>query len=175
MGRNFEAANRRRLYGEVELDDLRAAVKWVKAQPWADPARVGIWGWSGGGTYTLAALTRTREFKAGIAVAPVSDWRYYDSFYTELVMKRPEDNPEGYRLTSQVESAKDLHGRLLLVHGTFDDNVHPQNSQAFADALIASGTLFETMVYPMRKHGLADRAATLHLYRTMLDFWKRNL
>jgi dipeptidyl-peptidase 4 len=175
IGRKYEAANRLRLYGDVEVNDLLAGVRWVKAQPWADPERVGVWGWSGGGTYTLAALTHTREFKAGIAVAPVSDWRFYDSYYTELVMKRPEDNPDGYKATSQVEAAKDLHGRLLLVHGTHDDNVHPQNSQAFMDALIASGKLFDTMVYPMRKHGIADKPATLHLYRTMVEFWKKNL
>jgi len=175
IGRKFEAAIRGRLYGDVELNDLADAVRWVKAQPWADPDRVGIWGWSGGGTYTLAALTRTREFKAGIAVAPVTDWRYYDSVYTELAMKSPADNPEGYLATSQVRTAKDLHGRLLLVHGSYDDNVHPQNSQAFIDALVQSGKLFEYMVYPMRQHSLSDDPARIHLLRTMVDFWKRNL
>lgn len=175
LGMKFEASIKGRLYGETEVKDLEAAVDWVKAQPWADPGRLGVWGWSGGGTYTLAALTRTRAFKAGVAVAPVTDWRFYDSVYTEMSMKRPEDNPEGYQATSEVASAKDLHGRLLLVHGTFDDNVHPQNAQAFADALIAAGLPFEQMVYPMRKHGISDRPAQLHLYRTMLEFWKRNL
>jgi dipeptidyl-peptidase-4 len=175
VGMKYEAAIKGQLYGEVEVQDLLSAVKWVKAQSWADPERVGVWGWSGGGTYTLAALTRTKEFKAGISVAPVSDWRYYDSVYTEMSMKLPADNPKGYEATSQVATAKDLHGRLLLVHGTYDDNVHPQNAQAFADALIASGKVFESMSYPMRKHGISDKPATLHLYRTMLDFWKRNL
>jgi dipeptidyl-peptidase-4 len=175
VGMKYEAAIKGQLYGDVEMQDLLSAVKWVKAQAWTDPERVGVWGWSGGGTYTLAALTRSREFKAGIAVAPVSDWRYYDSVYTEMSMKLPADNPKGYEATSQVATAKDLHGRLLLVHGTFDDNVHPQNAQAFADALIASGKVFESMAYPMRKHGISDGPARLHLYRTMLDFWKRNL
>ena len=175
IGRKFETAIRGRLYGEVEVNDLADAVRWVKAQSWADPDRVGIWGWSGGGTYTLAALTRTREFKAGIAVAPVTDWRYYDSVYTEMAMKSPADNPEGYLATSQVRTAKDLHGRLLLVHGSYDDNVHPQNSQAFIDALVQAGKLFEYMVYPMRQHGISDDPARIHLLRTMVDFWKRNL
>jgi dipeptidyl-peptidase-4 len=91
------------------------------------------------------------------------------------VMKTPQENAEGYDRSSLVKRAKDLHGRLLLVHGTFDDNVHPQNSQAFMDALIESGKLFDCMVYPMRKHGLSDGAARTHLYRTMLAFWKQNL
>jgi len=175
LGRKFETAIKGRLYGDVEVQDLVAAVRWVKAQPWADPGRVGVWGWSGGGTYTLAALTRTKEFKAGIAVAPVTDWRYYDSVYSEMAMKLPADNPEGYRATSLVATAKDLHGRLLLVHGSYDDNVHPQNAQAFAEALIQANLPFDYMVYPMRKHGITDKAATLHLYTTMLAFWQRNL
>ncbi len=175
IGQRFETPIKGRMYGEVEIQDLAAAVKWVKAQPWADPERLGVWGWSGGGTYTLAALTHLQDFRAGIAVAPVTDWRYYDSVYTEMAMKLPADNPDGYRATSLVACAKDLHGRLLLVHGTHDDNVHPQNSQAFADELIAAGKLFDCMVYPMRQHGISDKPATLHLYRTMLEFWKRNL
>jgi dipeptidyl-peptidase-4 len=175
IGMKYEAQVKGRLYGDTELKDLLAAVDWVKAQPWADPDRLGIWGWSGGGTYTLSALTRSKAFRAGISVAPVTDWRYYDSVYTEMILKRPGDNPEGYRATSQVATAKDPHGRLLLVNGTFDDNVHPQNAQAFEDALVEAGIPFEMMVYPMRKHGISDKAARLHLYRTMLDFWKRNL
>jgi len=175
IGKVLEVTHQGHLYGDVELGDLVAAVRWVKAQPWADPERVGIWGGSGGGTYTLAALTRTREFKAGIALAPVTDWRFYDTFYTEQVMGRPEDNPEGYRVTSQVGSARNLHGRLLLMHGSHDDNVHPQNSQAFMEELIQAGTLFDYMVYPMRKHGMSDEPASLHVMKTMVEFWRRNL
>jgi len=162
-------------YGSVELGDLLDAVRWLKQQRWVDPSRIGIWGWSGGGCYTLLAMTSSAEFRAGIAVAAVSDWRYYDSIWTEAFMKRPQDNPEGYDKTSNALRAKDLKGRLLLVHGTYDDNVHPQNAWRFADELIEAGITFDMMIYPMRKHGIRDDAAQKHLYATMLEFWKRNL
>jgi dipeptidyl-peptidase-4 len=162
-------------YGSVELADLLDAVSWLKAQSYVDPERVGIWGWSGGGSYTLLALTSSKEFRAGIAVAAVSDWRYYDSIWAEAFMKRPQDNPAGYDKTSHAERAKDLHGRLLLVHGTYDDNVHPQNAWRFTDELIDAGITFDMMIYPMRKHGIRDDEAQKHLYRTMLEFWERNL
>ncbi len=160
---------------EPETNDLLDAVRWLKRQPWADPERVGVWGWSGGGSMTLSLLTRSKEFKAGISGAPVTDWRYYDTKWAEALAGMPSENPEGYARASLVRRAGELHGHLLLVHGTYDDNVHPQNTQAFADALIQSGKLFEQMNYPMRKHGFADRAAQMHLQRTMLDFWKRRL
>jgi len=161
--------------GEPETADLLDAVRWLKAQPYVDPARVGVWGWSGGGTMTLNLMTRSGEFKAGIAVAPVTDWKYYDTKWTESLMKRPAENPEGYAASSLVVRAKNLHGRLLLMHGTYDDNVHPQNSQAFINELIANGIVFEAMIYPMRKHDIGDDAAQGHLFKTMIDFWKRAL
>ena len=161
--------------GATELRDLLDAVRWLKAQSWVDPERVGIWGWSGGGSYTLLAMTSSKEFRAGISVAPVTDWRYYDSKWAEAYMKRPQDNPEGYERTSHARRAKDLHGRLLLVHGTYDDNVHPQNTWRFVDELVKAGIGLDMMIYPMRKHDIKDDAAQKHLYRTMLDFWHRNL
>ena len=124
---------------------------------------------------TLSLMTRSREFKAGIAVAPVTDWRYYDSKWTEATMKRPEDDPEGYESTSLVKRAGELQGHLLIVHGSYDDNVHPENEQAFIDALVKAGKQFELMVYPMRTHGITDQPAILHLNRMILEFWKRNL
>ncbi|MGI9262357.1 MAG: DPP IV N-terminal domain-containing protein, partial [Woeseiaceae bacterium] len=127
------------LYGPVELNDLLDGVAWLKAQPYVDAERVGVWGWSGGGTMTLQSMTSSEEFAAGAAVAPVTDWHYYDTIYTERYMKRPQDNEEGYEATSHAKRAGDLHGRLLLVHGTYDDNVHPQNSWAFSDELIEAG------------------------------------
>jgi dipeptidyl-peptidase 4 len=161
--------------GIPETADLLAAVRWLKRQPWVDGTRVGVWGWSGGGTMTLNLLTRSREFKSGISVAPVTDWRYYDSKWAEAFMKPPADNPEGYEHTSLVKRADQIHGDLMIVYGSYDDNVHPQNEEAFIDALVKAGKAFEMKVYPMRKHGIGDEPATVHLYRAMLDFWKRKL
>jgi dipeptidyl-peptidase-4 len=161
--------------GEAETPDLVAAAHWLKKQSWVDPERVGVWGWSYGGWMTLNLMTRSQEFKAGIAVAPVTDWRYYDTKWTEGAMRTPQENSEGYASTSVVPRAKNLHGDLLIVYGTYDDNVHPYNEMAFIDALVAAGKTFDMMAYPMRKHGITDEAATLHLYRLMLDFWKAKL
>jgi dipeptidyl-peptidase-4 len=105
-------------------------------------------------------------------VAPVTDRAYYDTKYVETFMKTPQENPDGYEYVSLVKRAKDLHGRLLLVHGTYDDNVHPQNTWAFADELVKAGKPFDMMIYPMRKHGIEDRAARRHLFNKMLEFWK---
>jgi dipeptidyl-peptidase-4 len=161
--------------GEAETPDLVSAARWLKKQSWVDETRLGVWGWSYGGWMTLNLMTRSKEFKAGISVAPVIDWRYYDSKWTESAMRTPQENPEGYASTSLVPRAKDLHGRLLLVYGTYDDNVHPYNEEAFIDALIGAGKKFEMMAYPMRMHGISDPPASLHLYRLMIDFWKANL
>ncbi len=161
--------------GPTELEDIVDGVKWLKAQSYVDPDRFGIWGWSGGGSFTLNAMTNSEEFKAGISVAPVTDWHYYDTKWAEFGMKLPEGNAAAYRRTSFVQTAKNLHGRLLLVHGTYDDNVHPQNSWAFIEELIQNRIQFEMMFYPMRKHGIADRPARRHLYTKMLEFWQREL
>lgn len=165
----------RQLYGPVELNDLLDGVAWLKALDYVDADNIGIWGWSGGGAMTLQSMTSSQEFKAGVAVAPVSDWHYYDTIYTERYMKRPQDNEEGYESTSSANRAADLHGRLLLVHGTYDDNVHPQNSWSFSDGLIEAGITFDMLIYPMRKHGISDDAAQAHVYKSMLEFWRRNL
>ena len=175
ISKKLENRLRGMMSGPRELEDVVAGVKWLKSQTYVDPERVGIWGWSGGGSFTLNAMTRSKEFKAGIAGAPVSDWHYYDTRWAEAGMLRPQDNPEGYEKTSFVKTAKDLHGRLMLVHGTYDDNVHPQNTWAFANELIKHNIRFEMMIYPMRKHGFTDRPALIHRYNTMLEFWERNL
>jgi dipeptidyl-peptidase-4 len=164
----------KQLYGPVEMNDLLDGVAWLKSQSYVDADRVGIWGWSGGGSMTLQAMTSSGEFAAGASVAPVSDWRYYDTIYTERYMKRPEDNEEGYNASSHAQRAAELQGRLMLVHGTYDDNVHPQNSWAFSDGLIEAGITFDMMIYPMRKHGISDDAAQLHVYKSMFEFWQRN-
>ena len=175
ISKKTENAISGQMYGDSELDDLLDGVAWLKSEPYVDSARVGIWGWSGGGSYTLLALTRSKEFKAGIAVAGVTRWEYYDTKWGEASMKRPQDNEKGYKYTDLTRRAKNLSGRLLLVHGTYDDNVHIQNTWHFVDELVKAGKLFEMMIYPMRKHGLEDLPARLHLYRTMVEFWKRSL
>ena len=121
------------------------------------------------------AMTRSVAFKAGISVAPVTDWTYYDSIWAETVMKTPADNPKGYEHTNLWQRAKDLSGRLLLVHGTYDDNVHIQNTWHFVHELVRAGKMFDLMVYPMRQHGISDRPARVHLYTRMLEFWKAHL
>lgn len=158
-----------------ETDDLLAGVRWFKSQPWVDASRFGVWGWSGGGTMTLNLMTRSKEFKAGISVAPVTDWHYYDSKWAESLMGPPSQNAEAYDRTSLVKHAGDLSGHLMVAFGTYDDNVHPQNEQAFLNELIAKDILYEVMIYPMRKHGISDAPATIHLFRTMREFWRRNL
>jgi dipeptidyl-peptidase-4 len=171
--KKIEEVALKNLWSDAALGDLVDAVRWLKTQSWADPGRFGIWGRSGGGAFTLVALTRSEEFAAGISVAPVTDWRFYDSKATEAYMKTPEENPEGYERAAVVPRAKDLHGRLLLAFGTYDDNVHPQNEWAFIDALVAAGKPFDLMLYPGRKHGIDDRAARRHLMQTMVEFWRR--
>ena len=161
--------------GPIERKDIVDGIKWLKSQPYTDVSRFGVWGWSGGGSFTLNMMTNTEEFKAGVSVAPVTDWHYYDTKWTEFAMKRPVDNPDGYEKTSFIKTAKNLHGSLLLVHGTYDDNVHPQNSWHFIDELVKENIQFDMMFYPMRKHGIADDEARIHLYTKMLNFWKLNL
>jgi dipeptidyl-peptidase-4 len=158
-----------------ETKDLVDGIRWLKQQTWVDPTRFGIYGWSGGGTNTLNVMTRSQEIKAGIAGAPVTDWHFYDSKWAEALVKLPQTNAKVYDDTSLVKRAGDLHGTLLLIWGTYDDNVHPQNEQAFINELIEKGKPYHTMIYPMRKHGFVDTPAKIHLHNAMLEFWKENL
>ena len=148
---------------------------WLKKQPFVDGDRVGLWGWSGGGSLTMLGMTGSKEFKAGVAVAGVSRWQYYDTLWAESSIKSPQKNPEGYRVCDLVAKAGKLHGKLLIVHGTSDDNVQVQNTYSFVDALIRNNKMFEMMIYPNRMHSISDTPARIHLYNTMLDFWNRNL
>jgi dipeptidyl aminopeptidase/acylaminoacyl peptidase len=140
--------------GVQELKDLEEAVDWIGKNPWADTARVGISGHSYGGFMASYALTHSKKFAAGIAGAPVTDWMYYDTIYTERYMGLPTENKAGYEKTSVVKAAKNLHGKLLICHGLIDDNVHPQNSLQLINALQAAGKDFEVMVYPGSRHGI---------------------
>lgn len=161
--------------GRVELADLEDAVKWVSQQPWADESRIGIWGWSYGGYFTAYAMTHSQLFKAGISGAPVTDWRNYDSIYTERYMDLPQNNAAGYKSSSVVEAAKNLHGRLLLIHGERDDNVHLSNSLQLVNALQNADKQFDFMVYPKNRHGVDDPEQRFHMYRMMTNFLNERL
>jgi dipeptidyl-peptidase-4 len=175
ISKTLENLVARRVMGDVELNDLVDAARHLKRLAYVDSTRLGLWGWSGGGTYTMLAMTKAKEFKAGIAVAGVTDFRFYDTKWAEAGMKTERENRDGFEQVSLLRSAKNLHGRLMIVHGTYDDNVHIQNVWAFIDELIKVNKSFDLMVYPMRMHGIADPPARVHLYTTMLEFWERNL
>jgi dipeptidyl-peptidase-4 len=159
--------------GEIELQDLEDGVTWLKKQPYVDPARMVLSGWSYGGFMTAYAMTHSTSWSAGIVGAPVTDWRDYDTVYTERLMKLPKNNADGYRRTAPRFAADKLHGRILLVHGTMDDNVHMQNSTQFAYELQRAGKPFEMMVYPKSRHGIADGRLNSHLRQLMFDFVMR--
>ena len=162
--------------GKLETIDQGEGAKYLATLPFVDKARIGIWGWSYGGYMTSLAMTKNPDlFKMGIAVAPVTNWRYYDTVYTERYLKTPQENPSGYDDNSPVQFAQNLKGKFLLVHGTGDDNVHFQNSIAFVDALIKANKDYQTLYYPNRNHGIAGGNTRLHLYRQMTNFVLQNL
>ena len=174
-GNGFRTATYAQL-GRLETDDQIAAARQLKTLPYVNPTRVGIWGWSYGGYMAALCMTLGADvFKAGISVSPVTNWRFYDSIYTERYLKRPQENASGYDDNSPVTHAAKLRGPYLLIHGTGDDNVHFQNSIAFADALIAAGKQFQSFYYPNRNHGIYGGNTRLHLYQMMTDFVEKNL
>ncbi len=172
---------RKCVYRQVGILAPREQAEALKALeqrwPFIDRQRVGIWGWSGGGSMTLDCIFRYPElFQTGIAVAFVADQRYYDTIYQERYMGRPEDNPEGYKQGSPITHAGNLKGNLLLIHGTGDDNVHYQNCEVLADRLIALGKPFSMMAYPNRTHSISEGEGTRkHLFELMTRFLEQNL
>ncbi len=163
--------------GELASADQAAAVREIATWPYVDADRIGMWGWSGGGSMTLNALFRYPElYSTGISVAPVPDQRYYNSIYQERYMGLPAENPDGYRRGSPISFAENLEGNLLLIHGTGDDNVHYQGSEALINKLIAHQKQFELMSYPNRSHGIWEGKGTRqHLYTMMLQYLRRHL
>ncbi len=157
--------------GLRELEDIKDAIAWLKRRPYVDGDRIGMTGHSYGGYMTAFAMTHSDLFACGIAGAPVTDWRDYDSIYTERLMGLPQDNPDGYTGSSVVEAAKNLHGKLLIVHGAVDDNVSVRNTMRLVLALQAAEKDFELMIYPGSRHGITSP----HYARLMIDFIRRNL
>lgn len=167
-GRKFATATYKNL-GEIELKDQLAALDQALAQfPQLDGTRLGFWGWSYGGSMTLNALTHSDRFKVGVSVAPVTDWRNYDSIYTERYMALPKDNQVGYDKGALVKSAANLKGNLMIVHGTSDDNVHMQNTIQFINELISNGKQFCLQLYPQKTHSISGQKARTHLYTRIL-------
>jgi len=165
-----------RRFGETELAGQLAGVDYLRSLPYVDPERIGIWGWSGGGTNTLYALfARPGVWRAGVAGAPVTDWTLYDSIWTERYLDTPEENPDGYRQASPRTHAANLADGLLVIHGTADDNVHPQNTLRLADDLVKAGRPFEMAIYTGMAHGPYGPVLTPHVYARMREFFERRL
>jgi len=162
-------------FGEVELRDIEDGISWLKQQPYVDGGRIGIHGWSFGGFMTTYALTHSTSFTMGIAGGTVSDWRNYDTVYTERYMGTPQQNPDGYRNSSPRWSAANLHGSLLLIHGAIDDNVPLSNTTQLAYELQKAGKPFELMLYPKSRHGVTDPALVRHMRALMFDFTIKHL
>ena len=174
-GHSFEKPIHLKL-GAQELSDQRDGVAWLKERAWVDAGRIGIWGWSYGGHMTLHAMFEDPEdFKAGFAGGPVTDWHYYDSIYTERYMGLLPENEESYRAASPVEKAGDLRGKLLIAHGTDDDNVHFANTLALVDKLIEKGKYVEVVAIPGRGHGASDPPARILLFDRVTQFFVSNL
>lgn len=173
--RKFQTAIRHE-FGATELkDQLTALDQLLEQYPQLDQDRVAIWGWSNGGSMTLYAMTHSDRFKAGVAVAPVTNQVNYDSIYTERYMGLLKDDKAGYEMSDVTKSAANLHGALLLVHGTSDDNVHFQNSIQMINALINAGKPFQLMIYPNKTHGISGRDARVHLFTMIEEHFEKEL
>jgi len=162
--------------GILETKDQVEAANYLANKSFIDKDRIGIWGWSYGGFMTLMSMTTgDKVFKAGIAVAPVTDWRFYDAAYTERFMRRPQENFKGYDISSALQRANKLEGRLLIVHGTADDNVHAQNTMLYIDKLVAADKQFEMQLYTDKNHSILGKQTRHHLYTRMSEFLFKNL
>jgi dipeptidyl-peptidase 4 len=173
--RKFQTAIRHE-FGAIELKDQLTALDQLLGQyPQLDKDRVAIWGWSNGGSMTLYAMTHSERFRAGVAVAPVTDQLNYDSIYTERYMGLLTDDKAGYQQSDVTQDAAKLHGALLLVHGTSDDNVHFQNTVQMINALIDAGKQFRLMIYPNKTHSIAGKDARVHLFTMIVDHFEREM
>jgi dipeptidyl-peptidase 4 len=170
-GRDFKKCTQLQL-GKLETEDQIACARYLRTLPWVDPARIGIWGWSFGGYLSTSCILKGNDvFKMAMAVAPVTNWKWYDTAYTERYMHTTKDNPQGYEDNSPVNFAKLLFGNnYLICHGIADDNVHWQQTTEMINALIKANKQFETYYYPNRNHGIYGDNATIHLFTKLTDF-----
>ena len=161
--------------GDLESKDQVETALWLGQQSYVDKNRIGIWGWSFGGFNTLMSMSEGRPvFKAGVAVAPPTNWKFYDTIYTERYMRTPKENPDGYALNPIVRAPK-LHGALLICHGMADDNVHPQNTFEYAEALVQADKDFKENYYTNRNHSIYGGNTRNHLLRQISNFFVENL
>ena len=162
--------------GKLETEDQIEANRYLANLPYVDGSRIGIFGWSYGGYMSsLCLLKGADEFKMAIAVAPVTNWRYYDSIYTERYMRTPQENASGYDDNSPINHVEKLKGKYLLVHGSADDNVHYQNTMEMTNALVNANKQFDLFIYPNKNHGIYGGYTRLHLFTKMTNFIKENL
>jgi dipeptidyl-peptidase 4 len=162
--------------GKIESDDLIEAAKYLSSLPYVDAKNIGIWGWSHGGFMTALCMEKGGElFKAGVAVAPVTNWRFYDSVYTERYMRKPHENSDGYDENSPISHPEGIKGHLLLIHGTADDNVHAQNTYEFAEALVQAGVQFDMQLYTNRNHSIYGGNTRMHLYTKITNYFEEHL
>lgn len=175
MGSAFKKSTYLNL-GKLEQEDQAAGAKWLGSLGYVDASRIGLWGWSFGGYLTSLCLVKSPElFKMGMAVAPVTHWKYYDNIYTERYLRTPELNKAGYEDNSPINFTKNLKSKYLIVHGTADDNVHFQNAAEMINSMILSGVSFDSEIYPNRNHGIGDLQAQKHLFKKLTTFVKENL
>ncbi|MFM8595544.1 MAG: S9 family peptidase [Flavobacteriales bacterium] len=162
--------------GKLEIEDILAATKEFAKRPDVDAARLGIMGWSYGGFMSSLAMTKGQGlFKVGIAVAPVTNWRYYDNIYTERFLRTPQENAKGYDENSPINFVKDLEGKYFLIHGSADDNVHYQNSMEMITALVKANKQFDLFIYPNKNHGIYGGNTRNHLFEMIFDYLKEEL
>jgi dipeptidyl-peptidase-4 len=174
-GASFKKATYKQL-GKLELEDQKATAEYLASLPFVDATRIGCQGWSFGGYLSSLCITKANQlFKLAIAVAPVTNWRYYDTIYTERYLQTPQLNPAGYDDNSPINFAKNLKGKYLLIHGTADDNVHFQNSVEMAAALIKNNIPFDMAYYPDKNHGIYGGTTRLHLFTKITDYIVNNL
>lgn len=174
-GEEFKKCTYKEL-GKLETIDQISTAEHLASVSYIDPSRIGIWGWSYGGYMTTLCMTKGADiFKTGVAVAPVTNWRYYDNIYTERFMRTPQENGENYDINSPVHHVDSLKGKYMVIHGAADDNVHVQNTYDLVNALIKAGKQFDMFIYPNRNHGIYGGNTRFHLYNMMTNYILENL
>lgn len=173
-GADFEKSIYMRM-GDLESKDQVETALWLGKQSYVDASHIGIWGWSFGGFNTLMSMSEGREvFCCGVAIAPPTNWRFYDTIYTERYMRTPQENPDGYGI-NPINRAEKFHGALLLVHGLADDNVHPQNTFEYSEALVQADKDFHELIYTNRNHGIRGGNSRNHLFRQVLNWFDSHM